>query len=205
MPSNDEPPGDDDDPGHDDDDLDGLFGETLDGATGDELIMFRPRRLFIPAGDGTYRVQLPSELRRLLGELMAGLRGRLMSGSTDPELQRLFPAAYNQNPELDDEYQRLMRDELLASRLGALDAFEQTIDAETVTTESLNQWLQSINALRLVLGTILDVSEDAPHVDPDDPRAADFELYDLLNVLLSSILDALRRGSKPTRTWPWQR
>jgi hypothetical protein len=149
--------------------------------------------------DGTYEVLLPVEIRQLLGQHLQRLRTRLMSDDDDPELRRLFPAAYNQDQRLDEEYQRLMRSELLASRLAALDTVEQTLEVDTLTTDDLNQWMQSINSLRLVLGTSLDVSEEPRQPAPDDPRLADYELYDLLNFVLVAILDALQSGAGPAR------
>ena len=71
----------------------------------------------------------------------------MSDANLDGDLQRLFPTVYNQHEHLDEEYQRLMRSELVASRLGALDTVEQTLDAETVTTDELNQWMQAVNVL----------------------------------------------------------
>jgi uncharacterized protein DUF2017 len=156
--------------------------------------------------DGTYEVLLPIELRRLLGAHLEGLRTRLMADEDDPDMRRLFPTAYNQHQHLDEEYQRLMRSELLASRLTALDTVEQTLAVDTLTADDLNQWMQSINSLRLVLGTSLDVSEEPRQPDPDDPRIADYELYDLLNFVLVAILDALQSGTgQAKRRRFWQR
>ena len=44
-------------------------------------------------------------------------------------MRRLFPTAYPDDPEKEAEYQRFMRDELVASRTAALDAVEATLDA----------------------------------------------------------------------------
>jgi hypothetical protein len=162
--------------------------------------------VFPRQGDGSYVVRLPDELRELLADGLASLRVRLQADTTDPSLQRLFPTAYNQDEKLDAEYQRLMRSELLSSRLAALDTVERTLDAETVTGDDLQQWLQSINALRLVLGTMLDVSEEPQPIDPDDPDYEDRLLYDVLSYLLQAILEALddrRRGFfTRRRLWP---
>jgi hypothetical protein len=53
--------------------------------------------------------------------------------------------------------------------------------------------MRAINDVRLLLGTRLDVSE-APgqrHVDPDDPRAPGFALYDYLSLLTQELVEAL--------------
>ena len=61
---------------------------------------------------------------RLVGEL----RSLLTEETTDPHarvlLARLFPTAYPDDDELEDEYQRLMREELVASKLAALDVVD---------------------------------------------------------------------------------
>jgi hypothetical protein len=53
--------------------------------------------------------------------------------------------------------------------------------------------LQAINALRLVLGTRLDVSEDddPDPLPPDHPQAADQGAYTALTVLQFEIIRAL--------------
>jgi hypothetical protein len=52
--------------------------------------------------------------------------------------------------------------------------------------------MTAVNQLRLVLGTRLDVREDAdPVVDPDDPAAPLAEIYAYLGVLLESLIAAL--------------
>ncbi|MBJ7426172.1 MAG: hypothetical protein JHD22_04470, partial [Ilumatobacteraceae bacterium] len=53
-------------------------------------------------------------VRRLIGEV-----GELLKTSVadDPKMARLFPPAYSADEEAETEYQRLMRDELVTSRL----------------------------------------------------------------------------------------
>ena len=45
--------------------------------------------------------------------------------------------------------------------------------------------------LRLLLGTQLDVSEDFTEVDPADPRADQFTVYQYLSMLQNEIVDTL--------------
>jgi hypothetical protein len=54
-------------------------------------------------------------------------------------------------------------------------------------------FVQSLNGLRLVLGTILDVSEDQDpdDIDEDDPLAGEFHLYNFLSWLLDWAVRAL--------------
>ena len=48
----------------------------------------------------------------------------------------------------------------MASRLAALDAVEASVDATELDEQQLMSWLGAVNNLRLVLGTMLDVSEE---------------------------------------------
>src|SRR3954453_6230222 len=71
-----------------------------------------------------YSINLEPEERELIHRLMLELRQLLDDpDDADGRLRRLYPAAYHQEADrgLDEEYQRLMRDELLASRLKGLD------------------------------------------------------------------------------------
>jgi hypothetical protein len=52
--------------------------------------------------------------------------------------------------------------------------------------------MRSLNALRLVLGTRLDVTEDDDHdVDPADPDAPAWYLYFFLSGLVDDLVTAL--------------
>ena len=141
--------------------------------------------------DGRYTVDLERWERDLLRTLPGQLRDLL--ATDDPALERLFPPAYLADDERNDEYRRLMRNDLLSSRLSSLEVLEATIDAEDLDEEQLVAWMGSINDVRLVLGTRLDVSEDmgeAPFAD-DDPRAGAYALYGYLAYLQDSVVHAL--------------
>jgi len=149
--------------------------------------------------DGAYDLRLRGWERDLLTNLVPQLRELLTAGAgggearsaPDPSLRRLFPTAYADDAELDAEYQSLVRDDLLERRLAALDLLEETVDADVVTEEQLLAWMGTVNDLRLVLGTRLDVSEDMDEIDPDDPDAPLFAAYGYLGWLLENIVAAL--------------
>jgi hypothetical protein len=151
----------------------------------------RPRRR-IAARRGRYQVHLPEEERRLVRQLLGELRALLALGPEDPRVRRLYPEAYAADPELQEEYSRLTLEDLQSGRLSALDDVEATVDAEELTADQLTSWMHAVNALRLVLGTMLDVSEDDQpfDYDPDDPDAANMALYGYLGVLLEEIVAA---------------
>jgi hypothetical protein len=127
---------------------------------------------------------LPAQLRQLLTGQDAG---------SDPDLRRLFPTAYPDDPEKAAEYDAMVRDDLVAERLAAIDVMERTIDSDRLSEEELLAWLSSINDLRLVLGTRLDVGEDLSELDvtPDDPRAGSLALYAYLSLLEEDAVAAL--------------
>ncbi|MEZ5225812.1 MAG: DUF2017 family protein [Acidimicrobiales bacterium] len=139
--------------------------------------------------DGTYSILFPDHLV----ELVVGLAGQLDSMLDDdrPELTRLFPTAYADDAERDAGYQILARGELIDQRRAHVERVAETAGADRVDEETVLAWMHVINDLRLVLGTMLDVSEDEPDVDDDDPRADGLEIYHILGVLLESIVGAL--------------
>jgi hypothetical protein len=145
---------------------------------------------------GGYRLDLPREERQLLASLPGQLREVLQSEEPDPGLRRLFPPAYADDPEADDEYRRLMREDLLEGKLAALRVVEETAYAERLTDEDLEAWLGAIESLRLYLGTQLDVGEEIYEsaLDPDDPDAPALALYGYLSWLQEQAVEALSAG-----------
>jgi Domain of unknown function (DUF2017) len=143
---------------------------------------------------GRFRLRLTDEEREVLRALPGQLREIL--DTDDPSLRRLHPPAYQDDPEREAEYRRLVRDDLLRLRLQALEVMEATIDAGTLDQEQMAAWLAAINDLRLVLGTRLDVTEEMYEqgIPPEDPRAATFALYQFLGWLEEQVVAALAAG-----------
>ncbi len=133
-------------------------------------------------------------LRRLLGEL-----GDLLRGEGDPALAaRLFPPAHPDDPELEEEYQRLMRSELVESRLEALRSVDEVLTSgERLDEPQLTAFMQSINSIRLVLGTMLDISDDPerPEIEPALEASPEHQLYTYLSWLLEWTVTALSGAS----------
>jgi hypothetical protein len=152
-------------------------------------LFFRARR------HGRIQLQLDPVVRDVVARVCAELRESLSEGSDDPSLRRLFPTAYPDDPERERAYEQLVRDELVDSRLAALETVRDTVDADEITREQAEQWMTALNSVRLTLGTQLDVSEDRDpdDVDPDDPRFPQFLVYDLLSALLGSLIAVLSR------------
>jgi hypothetical protein len=159
-----------------------------------------PRRRFARierVAPGRYEVALPAPERQLLGDLVEQLRDVLLATTDDPSVRRLFPTAYHEDAARDEEYQQLVRDELLERRLAALASVEETAMADELDEAGITGWLTALNDLRLVLGTRLDVSEDDHDVDPDDPDAAAHAVYHYLGMLLGEVVDALEADLPP--------
>ncbi len=145
-----------------------------------------------------YVVNLDNEEIELIVRLVGELRALLLADDprTEAITRRLFPPAYHlaEDAEADSEYQRLMRDELVASRLAAMQQVDDTLRAqEPLSEETMFGLLQSLNSLRLVLGTMLDVGEDhhPDDVGDDDPMLGEHHLYQFLSYLLEAAVQAV--------------
>ena len=143
------------------------------------------------ARGGRFRLRLTDEEREVLRSLPGQLRDLL--DTEDPSLRRLHPPAYEDDPEREREYRRLVRDDLLRQRLQALEVMESTIDAGTLDEDQMTAWLGALNDLRLVLGTRLEVTEEMYEegIPDEDPRAASFALYQYLGWLEEQVVGAL--------------
>jgi len=146
----------------------------------------------VVARKGAFLLRLPEGERELLLQLLGELRTLLKLGPDNPRLRRLYPAAYSDDEEKEAEYRMLTHEELSSGRLAALNTVEQTIAADELTPDELTAWMHAVNALRLVLGTMLDVQEDTQPfaLDKDDPDAPTMALYGYLGVLLEEIVEA---------------
>ena len=158
----------------------------------------KPRPLFESTAAG-FLINLPPDERDLVTRLMGELRQLLLADDprAEPLLRRLFPPAYHlaDDAEADAEYQRLMREDLVASRLAAIEDASRLLNAGAPLNDGEMQGLlQSLNAVRLVLGTLLDVGEahDPGELQDDDPMIGEHHLYQFLSMLLDRAVDALR-------------
>ena len=165
--------------------------------------------------DGTYKLALPKDQCELLTHLITELRDSLLTTTDDASLRRLFPTAYHNDEKKDAEYQRLMREELLASRLSSIETTLKVISSSNELSESeVDAFARSINSLRLVIGTSLDIAEsdysdtaataassnsdsEIPDADQDElaeQELVQHELYDFLGWLLEWTVSAQSAG-----------
>lgn len=135
-------------------------------------------------------VRLLDELRQLLTNPAPDSSERLLT-------VRLFPVAHPDDEAAEAEYQRLMRDDLVQSKLAAIERVEAVLRAErksdrVVDEVGLLDFMQSLNAIRLVLGTMLGVSDDPTQDEVDDrvESSAEYHLYAYLSWLLEHCVRA---------------
>lgn len=153
-------------------------------------------------GEGQYQIRLRPNERVLMTELVAQMREQLLASTDDPSVRRLFPPAYPDDAERDAGYQVLTRDELLEHRLAALDVVERTLDGSNLDESEMAAWMSTLNALRLVLGTRLDVDEEPRELDESDPEAPAYAVYEYLGWVLSQVIDALSIDLPPPSADP---
>ncbi|MEI2704896.1 MAG: DUF2017 family protein [Ilumatobacteraceae bacterium] len=141
------------------------------------------------------RVTMSAPERELIVRLLDDLRTLILAGGDQAILRRLFPPAYHQAVDTDAEaeYQRLMHDELVAARLAGIETIRAAIADDTLLDdEGTMAFVRSLNQIRLVLGTALDVSEDESiDVDDDHPLVAEYHLYHYLSWLLENALECI--------------
>ena len=131
-------------------------------------------------------------IRRLTGELRALLTDPDPGEEATALLVRLFPVAIPDDPELEAEYQRLMREELVESKLSALAIVDRSL-GERIDEGELLAFMQSVNSIRLVLGTMLGVTDDydAGEVREGLEDSPEYHLYGYLSWLLEWSVRAL--------------
>jgi hypothetical protein len=142
-----------------------------------------------------YQIELDEGLRRALRGLCEELRQLLLSENpaADPDLARLYPPAYPDDPLRNLDFERMAGDDLLRQRLAAIDVVAETAEAKTLTQDQLLAWLGAINNTRLVLGTRLDITEESTEEDfaGDPAREGTFGLYMFLTWLVGNIVEVV--------------
>jgi len=149
-----------------------------------------------PTRDGDYHLRLSDAERELLRRLPAELLALLAAEPDDPALRRLRPTAYEDDPEAEGEYRRLMEGELEAGRREALQVLAETAARDRLTPDELDAWLRALTDLRLALGTRLDVTEEvyAREIDARDPQAHELSVFAYLSWLQEQAVEAAAGG-----------
>ena len=82
----------------------------------------------------------------------------------------------------------MVRPDLDEARALALDTLAKTADATELSDEQLDAWLRALNYIRLWLGTLLDISEDEPDDEPEDPAHLLYYLLTAWQELVVSVI-----------------
>lgn len=152
--------------------------------------------------DGTLTVSLAEEELGLLRALPEQLREVFDENEEDPARARLFPRAYlDPTAETEEaEWQAMVGPSLLRERLDALELITVTLGrAQLVgdwwqidlTPDEVQAWLGVLNDTRLVLGTRLGVTEEERVLDPADPDAGPYALYQWLTWVQGDLVEEL--------------
>jgi hypothetical protein len=149
---------------------------------------------FSKEGD-RFTVRLSRGVRGLLVELCRQSRALLEAEdpSSDPAVSRLFPPAYPDDPLQNLEFETNLGAAPRSGKLEALDVVERTATASTLTEDELHAWIGVVNDLRLVLGTRIEITEEATDEDfpADDPRHETYRVYQFLGYLLQELLQGI--------------
>jgi hypothetical protein len=141
-----------------------------------------------------FAVHLSKGARELLVELCRESRALLEAEdpSSDPAVARLFPPAYD-DPLRNLEFETNLGAAPRTEKLAALDTVERTARATALTEDELLAWIGVVNDLRLVLGTRIDLTEEATDEDypPEDTRHDSYRVYRFLSYLLEDMLEAM--------------
>ena len=138
-------------------------------------------------GDRT-AIRLGDDERSMLVDLAGQFRAVVVDDA-DPDLRRLYPTAYPDDPERDADYSGLVHDDLVRTRIAAADTVMTTAGAVSLDAVQLAAWMQVLNGLRLLLGTRLNLSE-ADEFDPDADDAPTRALLSWLGFLLEEAVVA---------------
>ena len=164
------------------------------------MVRQRPPAPVSRRDDGTFTINLNDDERSAFVKFFSEFEELLTGDTRDENLRRLFPVAYHDDHENDGEFQRLMHDDLVASKLASLNVSLRIMSAsedDIVSEADVLQLMTTLSGLRLVLGTMLDVGEDDGDIDDDDPLAGQRHLYEYIGWLLEWVVAGLHEGLDP--------
>jgi len=160
------------------------------------------RRRIRPAKGGGYEVRLATEERELLAALplqhlsLLDDVGDELPGDLPDALRRLLPPAYTTDPDAERAYVALTRHDLMEHHRESLETMSATAKATRIDHDQLVAWLGALNDLRLVLGSMLGVTEDEAEPPVGDAHQAEWIAYLYLGGLQSELIDILE-GTLP--------
>ena len=164
--------------------------------------------LRLPRWEGSVLIELVRQLDRMLEpppvddplEALVGLRDTAPPPPEDPALARLLPDPYPQDPMASGDFRRRRTDDALAHKRNAARQMLATVpgpdEVLLLDEEAAQDWLTTLNDLRLVFGTRLGITDDnyldeLGDLPPDDRRLPVIEMYELLTILVDNLIRAL--------------
>lgn len=117
----------------------------------------------------------------------------------DPALMRLLPDAYPGDAEASGEFRRFtersLREQKTAHANSVLDALSRSSSKITLSFDELPSWLGFLNDARLALGARMEITEEnheeLADLPEDDPRHAQFQVYDWLTYLQETLVQLM--------------
>lgn len=166
-------------------------------AEGRPVTMSKPRDPIRRSGD-SFQIDLGKNEAQIVLSLIRQLRGLLTDDGHSEEagqlLKRLFPIAYPDDADEEDEYQRLMRADLVQSKLASIAIVEDALEGTGIVSEDrLMAFMQAVNSLRLVLGAIVGITNDQPdeEAENDESESQEYDLYQYLSWILEQSVEAV--------------
>ena len=119
----------------------------------------------------------------------------------DPVLARLLPDAYQDDPAAAGEFRKYTESSLREAKRyfahSLLDSLPPSGGRVKLTGDQARDWLRALNDVRLMFGVRLEVTEEFEEqldaLDPNDPRADEFEVYRWVSAVQESLVRALGR------------
>jgi len=159
-------------------------------------------RRFRKGPDDTLVLVLDPAEAQLLAVLPGELQEVFDGPLNDSAAERLFPRAYLDptEEEAEAEWRAMVHPDLLRQRLDSLAVVRASLERaapagewlETaLTPDEVQSWLGVLNDPRLMLGTRLEITEDEPLIEPNDPNANAYAVYYWLTALLTDLVDQL--------------
>jgi alkanesulfonate monooxygenase SsuD/methylene tetrahydromethanopterin reductase-like flavin-dependent oxidoreductase (luciferase family) len=166
----------------------------------DDEVVVVIRRVFTRNRDGSVDVALGEVEVNAVDQTAAELIKEL----SDPgeNSARWFPPAYADDPQHQQEFARMTRDDLIEHKNAAAKtvvdsiregAIKKGIWRARLTEEQAHAWLGALNDARLLLGTKLNVTEEMEHLPRagHDPEVLRYNVYAFLSALQGLLVEEL--------------
>ena len=110
------------------------------------MILRQRRNAGFERRDDKVEICLSDDERELVADLAEQFRS-VLAADRDPDLRRLYPTAYPDDTDQNDDYTVLVHDDLVTARLAAIDSVlattgNQSIDARRAVTRS--SWTMAV-------------------------------------------------------------